>query len=89
MSRIHLKSFELPINIEGFIEKFWLNNTFYEKFLSEKLKDIGIEIGEWNEGGGNGVRRRQLRSFHPAKISFPGLPSHAEVRCLRRYSEAL
>lgn len=80
MSRIQLKSFELPINIEGFVEKLWLNNAFYEKFLSEKLKDIGIEIGDWNEVAGSGVRKRQVRSFHPAKISFPGLPSHAEVR---------
>lgn len=24
-------------------------------------------------------RRRQVRSYHPSKVSFPGLPSHAEV----------
>lgn len=77
------------MNVESFVDKLWINKVFYEKFLTEKLKDVGVEIGDWsdaNEANESNCRKRQVRSFHPAKISFPGLPSHAEVIIIRNVS---
>ena len=76
-----LKEFSLSIDIEEFMTIFWMDNTpgaFYETFLVEKLEDLDVCIGEWVEEAPN-VKARQIKSYHPSKISFPGLPSHAEV----------
>lgn len=80
MAPIVLKRFELPVDCDVFLNKFWINIAFYERFLIEKLLDVGVEIGEWTVSADKvGNRQRTVRSFHPSKISFPGLPSHAEV----------
>lgn len=66
--------------------------SWYERFLCEKLEDLSVSIGEWRcscgspqarKGSwecscGSGRKTRSVRSYHPSKISFPGLPSHAE-----------
>jgi hypothetical protein len=81
MAPIVLKSFELSIDIENFLNEFWIDKTFYQGFLVEKLLDVGVEIEEWQDSVDHPSRgkHRSVRSFHPSKISFPGLPSHAEV----------
>lgn len=110
------------MDAESFLDHFWYRNSFYEKFLVDKLKDLGVQISEWDppiipsdDNGTNAIhtndsnaktitsssgvvtaaqssqhhntvaashhttkRQRTVISFHPSKISFPGLPSHAE-----------
>lgn len=113
MAPLLLKKFTLALDAEAFVDHFWYRTTFYEKFLVEKLKDLGVQISEWDppisrvstDGEGtignihnnslsaqmissssgamtpavtSNKRHRTVVSFHPAKISFPGLPSHAE-----------
>ena len=46
--------------------------------LSDRLKDINVIVGEWEVEGDSPILIRKVRSYHPSKISFPGLPSHAE-----------
>lgn len=59
-------------------------------FLVDKLLDIKVEIGPWNAESleenakfssqqETPVLKRIVNSYHPSKITFPGLPSHAEV----------
>lgn len=79
MAPVVLKNFELPISCEDFLHKFWFNVAYFERFLIEKLLDVGVEISEWKQVGDHPINRnRTVRSLHPSKISFPGLPSHAE-----------
>jgi hypothetical protein len=79
MAPVVLKSFELPLDCEDFLHKFWFNIAFLERFLIEKLLDVGVEIEDWKQIGDHPINRsRTVRSLHPSKISFPGLPSHAE-----------
>ena len=73
-----LKEFILPIDVDTFVTEFWSNSAWYELFLKEKLLDINVELGEWSSNT-DANRTRNVRSFHPSKVSFPGLPSHAEV----------
>lgn len=58
----------------------WLDSEWNEFFLSDRLKDINVSVGEWEIEGGeeSSILMRKVRSYHPSKISFPGLPSHAE-----------
>ncbi len=77
MAPIILAEFLLTIDIDSFSETFWSDNSWYEKFLVEKLCDLSVHVGEWTLSSNS--QMRNIRSFHPAKISFPGLPSHAEV----------
>jgi hypothetical protein len=75
-----LREFTLSVSLETFVDAFWLNRLWYEKFLVEKLKDIDVSIEDWVvDGSSSGVRHRKVRCFHPSGVSFPGLPSHAEV----------
>jgi hypothetical protein len=74
-----LKEFTLPIGLTGFLDEFWLDVGWYEKFLTEKLLDLSVEVEPWTMGNNPNVKSRKVKSFHPAKVSFPGLPSHAEV----------
>lgn len=75
-----LKEFTLSVDMETFLDAFWLDTAWYEKFLTEKLEDLRVEVGEWNGSPGpQSMRTRSICSYHPSKISFPGLPSHAEV----------
>ena len=77
-----LKEFLLQCNIDAFLKNFWLDIGWYERFLSDKLEDINISIGEWSVPSSGSLTSftRNVKSYHPSKISFPGLPSHAEVR---------
>lgn len=73
--------FILPLDIDTFIDIFWTDSSWYERFLTEKLQDLSVDIGEWFcEGNSPGdlCKTRKIKSDHPSKISFPGLPSHAE-----------
>lgn len=77
MSPVLLAEFTLGIDIDSFLAIFWHDNFFYESFLTEKLLDLSVNIGEWSTT--SNIRSRNIRSYHPSKISFPGLASHAEV----------
>ena len=73
-----LASFTVPVELNIFITLFWSDSTWYEKFLVEQLDDLKVSVGEWEEDNhANGILRT-ITSMHPSKISFPGLPSHAE-----------
>ena len=78
-----LKEFSLNIDLETFYNLFWINEEFYESFLINQLKDIKITIGSWEvkvaSNDSSSSSYREVISFHPSKVSFPGLPSHAEV----------
>lgn len=79
-----LKEFLLQCNVDAFLKNFWLDVGWYERFLADKLEDISITVGEWSLSSTGSLTSftRNVRSCHPSKISFPGLPSHAEVRDL-------
>lgn len=72
-----ISEFTLNINMETFIYLFWNDSKWYERFLSEYLEDISINVGQW-EYDSESTKIRQITSYHPSKVSFPGLPSHAE-----------
>jgi hypothetical protein len=75
-----IRSYQLPTTLDSLIQTCWNKREFYERFLLDKLKDIGVEIEDWRiDEGKPHVKVRNIKSFHPSKISFPGLPSHAEV----------
>ena len=81
-----LKEFSLNIDLETFYNLFWIDQEFYESFLIDHLKDIKVSIGSWevkvasnDSSSSSSVSYREVISFHPSKVSFPGLPSHAEV----------
>jgi hypothetical protein len=76
-----LKTYHVPIDLSRFLELCWDNVTFYEHFLVHKLQDVGVNVGEWTASDDNShMKSRNVKCFHPSKISFPGLPSHAEVK---------
>jgi hypothetical protein len=80
MSPFVLKEFLLQCPLHIFLKDFWLETKWYERFLSEKLEDLSVTVGEWNNIEGSSTSfTRNVKSYHPSKISFPGLPSHAEV----------
>jgi hypothetical protein len=72
-----LIEYQLPLNLACFLH-MWLDSEWNEYFLSDRLKDINVTVGEWESDGGSDVLTRKMRSYHPSKISFPGMPSHAE-----------
>jgi hypothetical protein len=79
--------FNLSVDIDTFFSIFWLDKTWYEHFLTNGLEDLDVSVSDWaDENGstssssGNKVSlSRNIHSYHPSKMSFPGLPSHAEV----------
>ena len=78
-----LKEFTLDgISLEDFFNYFWQDNEFSYDFLVKQLNDINVSIDDWEDLKSDvpnlTCKRRQIISFHPSKISFPGLPSHAE-----------
>lgn len=77
MAPVVIAEFTLGIEIEEFMNMFWLEKEWYEQFLIDKLSDLSVSVGEWTDNQKS--KTRNIRSFHPSKISFPGLPSHAEV----------
>lgn len=80
MAPVLLKEFLLECDVDTFLKYFWLDAEWYESFLISKLDDINVSIGEWNSNQSAMSFTRNARSSHPSKISFPGLPSHAEVK---------
>jgi hypothetical protein len=86
MSPFVLKEFLLQCPLHIFLKDFWLETKWYERFLSEKLEDLSVTVGEWNSIEGSSTSfTRNVKSYHPSKISFPGLPSHAEVIASSKY----
>ena len=87
MAPIVLKEFLLQCSIDSFLKCFWLDISWYERFLSEKLEDISVNVGDWALSSSRSLTSftRNVKSYHPSKISFPGLPSHAEVREIEIY----
>jgi hypothetical protein len=86
MSPFVLKEFLLKCDLQTFLNDFWLETKWYERFLSEKLEDLSVTVGEWNDAEGSSTSfTRNVKSYHPSKISFPGLPSHAEVNACSIY----
>lgn len=80
MAPITLSDFALNVDIDGFYEIFWEKSQWFEEFLSNKLKDLSVDVGDWAPSPEQpNAQVRTVRSYHPSKISFPGLPSHAEV----------
>lgn len=80
MAPVLLKEFTLALPVDTFVEAFWLNSHWYERFLVDKLRDIDVSIEEWAcSAADTNIKNRRVRCFHPSNISFPGLPSHAEV----------
>lgn len=76
-----LKEFSLPISMEKFLSMFWFddNTLYYEKFLIDKLEDLSVNIADWESMDDSSTSKsRKIHSYHPSKVSFPGLPSHAE-----------
>ena len=72
-----LVQFEVDCDLETFVVYF-LDPSWYQRFLNEKLEDLNIQVGDWSSNPGTSNFTRKIRSHHPSKISFPGLPSHAE-----------
>lgn len=72
-----LAEFHIPGEVAAFTKRLWADKTFYEVFLSNTLLDKDISIGEWVPQD-DGSHVRDVKSLHPSKVSFPGLPSHAE-----------
>ena len=66
--------------------------AWYERFLTEQLEDLSVNVSEWSDIPGaesSSSRVRNVSSYHPSKVSFPGLPSHAEVSISIRYTLTL
>jgi hypothetical protein len=85
-----ITSFELPVKLDDFCSIFWYENDWYEDFMANTLKDINITIGEWKDHEDKSLVRN-LKSDHPSKVSFPGLPSHAtsmKIQKMKINSEA-
>jgi len=72
-----LVQFEIACDLETFIVYF-MEPSWYHQFLATKLEDLHVSVGDWTSTAGSSNLSRNIRSFHPSKISFPGLPSHAE-----------
>lgn len=80
MPPVPITQFTLGVHIDTFLELFCRTSAWYEDFLTHKLMNLGVEVSAWTPSVGNDkVLTRTIRSYHPSKISFPGLPSHAEV----------
>ena len=74
-----IASWLLPVDMAMFVRIFWRDKDWFMEFLSGSLGDINIEVGDWFKAEETeGKRVRHVKSHHPSKISFPGLPAHAE-----------
>jgi len=85
-----LASDQLPADLNGVLGVLWFDNldngnnggSWYETFLKETLDNEQVEVGEWRHTSvgqeKSVIMTRSVRSLHPSKLSFPGLPSHAE-----------
>ena len=80
MAPVRVAQFDLRVDLDTFLREFWIDSVWYERFLRETLGDRDISIGEWSRdcSDSGGAMVRDVRSYHPSKISFPGLPSFAE-----------
>jgi hypothetical protein len=73
-----IAEFTVNLNAREYLQHFWFNKSIYESFLSTKLEDKNIAIDDWSNLGN--TQTRQVKSAHPSKISFPGLPSHTNSK---------
>lgn len=80
-----LAEFVLPISSNKFLQLFWLDVGWYEKFLINELEDLNVAVSPWKQILSTSKYTREVKSFHPSQISFPGLPSHAESRKTQTY----
>ena len=80
LESVILSEFSIPIDLNSFITYFWSDSVWYKNFLIEQLEDLNVIVGEWEENSqlGNEIINRTINSDHPSKVSFPGLPSHAQ-----------
>jgi hypothetical protein len=93
MTRTLVTQFLIQIDLDSYIDLFWDNEAFFESFLSKQLEDLSVQVSSWenveikNSNPAQSThthtqtitKQRQVRSYHPSRVSFPGLPSHAEV----------
>jgi hypothetical protein len=75
-----LKEFLLPVDKDTFLNEFWLNSVWYNNFLINNLKDVNVEIGEWEANYQSGQKMRKVTVDHPNKVKFPGLSKYAKVK---------
>lgn len=47
MSGNVLGTYTLGCSVACFVRVFWEDRGFYEEFLRLRLKDIAVEVGEW------------------------------------------
>ncbi len=73
-----IAEFTVHLNTREYLQHFWFDKSQFETFLSTKLEDKNIAIDDWTNLGNS--QTRQVKSAHPSKISFPGLPSHANSK---------
>lgn len=78
MSSCSLAQFTLPMDVDTFLRSYWYDGAWYERFLSDHLEDLNVTVGEWSITPDGSNKVRQIHSYHPSKVSFPGLPTHAE-----------
>jgi hypothetical protein len=79
-----IAEFALPVNLLTFCDLFLYSDSWYEHFLLNSLHDRNITIGGWNDCDDQQSKVREVKSEHPSKVSFPGLPSHAESLKLQK-----
>lgn len=65
MSEDVLGTYVLSCGTAAFVRNFIEDGAFYEEFLREKLKDIAIEVGQWEadaarSSGGRVVKTRKV-----------------------------
>jgi hypothetical protein len=81
-----IAEFALPVNLLTFCELFLYSDEWYEDFLLNSLHDRKIVIGAWSDCENQQSKVREVKSEHPSKVSFPGLPSHAESLKIQKLS---
>lgn len=84
MGGTKLVSFDLPCSLDEFLV-FFFDAEWYRSFTADKLEDLKVSVEDWKLSSSSLTGStstptlvRKIHSFHPSKISFPGLPSHAE-----------
>lgn len=84
MSQHLIAEFAFQIKIIKFCDLFLYSNLWYKNFLINNLNDLNVIVGDWNECSDKS-KVREIKSDHPSKVSFPGLPSHAGLISLLFY----
>ena len=74
-----IKEFDLPISLNILYEKFWLNDSFTHKFMSDEMKEMNVTVTEWKQQDGSTQLCREVDSMHQLKFAFPGFSALAGV----------